>query len=354
MERSELDKLGVRVQEVINKTETLLKGRGISNIEAGKPENLQLSILGMTQQENIRDNYSQVMEELSLNTDAVVTIEKRIVRFNESVQKGPLADKFPKRSNSQELTLYSFPLLDKYQGIAAPVVIFSHGGAVRPDTSLKSSFLTIIKEQFEKTEGPLILAAMDHRGSDSNENMYKYSLEDRTADIEVVVWAVMNDILPEFKKMGVNWNGELVLIGNSMGGHVAVIAAKELKPERLVLPQPAAYSEKAQILPFGNDFHTEIIKENSWKTSQAFDALESYLKEGGRCLIIGAQEDETIPGKITKRYMKEITFAYMDRAVGIDGDKSYQVGYMYIPTSHKNTTKDEISKISTFISTSDI
>jgi len=350
MERPEVDKLTVRTQEVLDRIKTLLKDRGISNIETSPPETFQRPILGMAQTEGARENISVVMKELGLDTESLVTIEKRVVNFSESVADGPLAGRFPDRTESQELVLYSFPPSKEHEGSSAPIVIFSHGGAIRPETSLKSPFLATIRAQAESAGNPFILATMDHRGSESDENKVNYSLEDRVADVEVATQAIIDGVLPDYKKLGINWNGEVILIGNSMGGHVAAVAAGELQPDRLILPQPAAYSEESHTLPFGEDFSTAIRKKSSWKTSPAFDSLETYMRGGGKALIIGAERDEVIPGSVTKRYIKEVTYNYVSRATQATGNETYEVGYMYIPEVHVKTTKDEISRISSFAS----
>jgi hypothetical protein len=351
MERSDVDKLTIRTQEVLDRTKKLLKDRGISNIEVSAPETLQRPVLGMAQTEDARENICMVMEELNLDTESLVTIEKRVVNFSESVTEGPLAENFPDRPEFQKLMLYSFPPSKEHEGSSAPIVLFSHGGAIRPETSLKSPFLAIIKVQAESAGNPLILATMDHRGSDSDDNKGKYSLEDRVADVEVATQAIIDGVLPDYKKQGINWNGEVILIGNSMGGHVATIAAGELQPNRLILPQPAAYSEESHMLPLGEGFSTAIRKKSSWKTSPAFDALETYMRGGGKALIIGAERDEVIPGGVTNRYIKEVTYNYVNRATQATGNETYEVGYMYIPEVHTRTTKDEIGRISSFAST---
>jgi hypothetical protein len=83
--------------------------------------------------------------------------------------------------------------------------------------------------------------------------------------------------------------------------------------------------------------------------SNAFDNLEKFLNNGGDALIIGAERDEVIPGGVTNRYIKEITYEYVKRAVHVGEENPYTVGYTYIPEAHTKTTKDEIESISKFV-----
>ena len=70
------------------------------------------------------------------------------------------------------------------------------------------------------------------------------------------------------------------------------------------------------------------------------------MSKGGDVLIIGAKEDEVIPGGVTRRYIKEVTYSYIQRLAKTGGDSPYHVGYMYIPEAHTRTTKEEIEGIS--------
>lgn len=337
-----------RREEVLGGVNRLLEERGIMNIEVGESKLLKIPILSMAQTEDVRSNNEKVMGNLNIDVDAEVRIEQRKISFNENVEHGPLANQFPDRGEKQELELYTFLPRKEYVEAEAPIVIYSHGGAIRKGANLKSPFLSIIRENAENTGHPLILGAVDHRGSGSHEEKVMFSLEDRVADLEVTLKAMLDKVLPEYKQRGVSWNGQVILIGNSMGGHVATMAAVDMHPDAITLPQPAAYSEEAHPLPFGEKFTEAIRKINSWKTSRAFDALEAYLQKGGKALIIGAEEDEVVPGGLTKRYIKEVTYNYVNRAARTRGDETFEFGYLYIPVNHSKTHPDEIGGITKF------
>jgi hypothetical protein len=323
---------------IIERNISILEKRGISDIRVESGNTIELPILSLSQTEEARQNILEVMNECGINPEKKVKIVQQELSFNDEVH-----------SEKQTTNMYTFLPSREYQKQETPIVIYSHGGAIRPETTLKSSFLPTIKEKSELNRKPLILTAIDHRGSSSDEEKVNYTLDDRVADLEVLLQATVENVLPELKKFGIDWNGEVHIIGNSMGGHVASVCAGEILANRLILPQPAAYSPDAHYAHLGKEFSTEIRKPNSWKMSNAFDNLEKFLNNGGDALIIGAERDEVIPGGVTNRYIKEITYEYVKRAVHVGEENPYTVGYTYIPEAHTKTTKDEIESISKFV-----
>lgn len=294
----------------LNKLKSIFARRGISRINVGKPKSQKVPLLSMAISKEAKLNLRKIITDLKIDKYTEVLLSKRIVKFNEDVGVGPLAKSFPMRQKIQKITIYNYLQERPISTVPVPIVIFSHGGAIRNNTSLKSPFLPIIKQYSEKLGKHLILITFDHRGSNSHKAKQKYSLEDRVADIEIAVYMTLTTLLDEYKKDRILWNGDIIFIGNSMGGHVATIAASEFHPNSLILPQPAAYAEEAQKLPFGYKFTDAITKKNSWKTSLAFDALEEFLENGGKALVIGADEDQKIPIEIIKRYAKELTYSF--------------------------------------------
>lgn len=326
--------------------EKQLQERGISDVIVGEDEDLgSINVLSMAQNPDARQNTAEVMDEIGIEKDISVEIVRNRVFFNENTS-GVLREVFPKRNTEQSIDMYTYMPKESLEGKSAPVVIYSHGGAIRPETSLKSPFLATVKARSELYGQPLILTSVDHRGSSSHEEKTNYCLEDRVADMEVLALATIKNVVPEMKNRGIDWNGEVIVIGNSMGGHVSAVLSNEIQPDKVILPQPAAYSGEAHFSPLGERFSNAIRVKDSWKSSAVFDSLEEYLSKGGDVLVIGAKEDEVIPGGVTRRYIKEVTYAYIRRMVQAVGDSSYNVGYMYIPEAHTRTTKDEIEGIS--------
>ena len=78
--------------------------------------------------------------------------------------------------------------------------------------------------------------------------------------------------------------------------------------------------------------------------------MERYLQQGGRVLILGASNDEVIPEGVTRRYIKEVTYHYVNTAVRTEGVEPFEVGYLYIPEGHTKTTTVEVDRIAFFSS----
>jgi pimeloyl-ACP methyl ester carboxylesterase len=91
----------------------------------------------------------------------------------------------------------------------------------------------------------------------------------------------------------------LTVIGFSMGGHVAALAAQRHGFAALGLVIAAAYSAEAAQLKFGPDFAAAIRKPLSWRDSDAFAAVAAYR---GRLQIISAGADAVVPAEIPQRY----------------------------------------------------
>lgn len=332
--------------EFIINLENKLETRGISDVIIGENENLgSINVLSMAQSPDARQNTEEVMDEIGIEKDVSVEIVRNRVFFNENTS-GVLREVFPNRNPKQWFDMYTYMPKEGLEGKSAPVVIYSHGGAIRPETSLKSPFLATIKARTELYGQPLILTSVDHRGSSSHEEKTNYCLEDRVADMEVLALATIKNVVPQMKEKGIDWNGEVIVIGNSMGGHVSAVLSNEIHPDKVILPQPAAYSKRAHFSPLGPQFSEEIRVEDSWKLSPAFDTLAEYLSKGGDVLIIGAEEDNVIPDKVTQTYMEKVTFYYVDSCVKAGGVNSFYVGYLSIKESHIRTTEGEITGIS--------
>jgi uncharacterized protein len=91
-----------------------------------------------------------------------------------------------------------------------------------------------------------------------------------------------------------------VLIGTSMGGHVAARLSETLRPSHLILFCPAAYGQSTEDIAFGPTFTEAIRQSESYFDSLAYRSLAQY---GGRLTIIIGANDEIIPGEVIDRYM---------------------------------------------------
>jgi uncharacterized protein len=90
-----------------------------------------------------------------------------------------------------------------------------------------------------------------------------------------------------------------VLIGTSMGGHVAARLCEILRPSHLILFCPAAYGRATEDITFGPAFTEAIRQPESYSDSLAYRALAQY--DGRLTILIGAN-DEIIPNGVIDRY----------------------------------------------------
>lgn len=91
-----------------------------------------------------------------------------------------------------------------------------------------------------------------------------------------------------------------VLIGTSMGGHLAVRLSEDLGPSHLILFCPAAYGAATETITFGPAFTDALRRPGSYHNSLAYSAISHYA---GRLTIIIGAEDEIIPGEVIDRYL---------------------------------------------------
>jgi len=107
-----------------------------------------------------------------------------------------------------------------------------------------------------------------------------------------------------------------VLIGTSMGGHVAARLSESLRPSHLILFCPAAYGAATETIAFGPAFSEALRRPRSYVDSRAYSAMSRY--QGRFTIIIGA-EDEIIPGDVIDRYLAAATSARSIRLERIPG-----------------------------------
>lgn len=342
-----------RTTELINRVETNLTERGISNVEVGTASTVERPVLLMMneQAKNVdsrRQDVGEVLETLGLEKNVSVKVQTRRVDFKEDVERGPLAKEFAGRPVDQHLEIYNFMPSGAETPGSVPLVLYSHGGSIREDFNATSPFLASIEAYSQSVGKGMIITAVDHRGSDSQENKGSYSLEDCVADLEVALPVIIREILPEYAVRGVSWNGEVILMGNSMGGQVVALASETIRPTGLILDTPAAYSPEAQVLPFGQDFSREIRRENSWAGSPAFLAFRNYLMLGGNALIVEASDDVIVPPAVTQTYLKAIPENYFRIAREVQNIRQYVLGYMPYSGGHEDIHPDEVKSIVEF------
>ena len=91
----------------------------------------------------------------------------------------------------------------------------------------------------------------------------------------------------------------IILMGASMGGPVAISLAVKRAVGGLLLAVPAAYSEEARSKNFGEAFSQVIRRENGWVGSPDFKELEKYQ---GRTMLAYGTRDTVIPKGVIDAY----------------------------------------------------
>jgi len=95
--------------------------------------------------------------------------------------------------------------------------------------------------------------------------------------------------------------GPLVLVGCSMGAHVAALLSDELPVSALALVAPAAYGADAADEPFGPALRACIRRPGSWRDSPAFAAVRRFE---GDVLLLLPERDAVIPAGVTEGYAR--------------------------------------------------
>lgn len=102
-------------------------------------------------------------------------------------------------------------------------------------------------------------------------------------------------------RAGAGRRGPLVLVGCSMGAHVAVLLSREVDVAALALVAPAAYGPGAEDEPFGAPLRAYIRRPGSWRDSPAFAALEAFA---GDALLLLPTDDDVIPAGVTAAWVR--------------------------------------------------
>lgn len=134
--------------------------------------------------------------------------------------------------------------------------------------------------------------AFDFRGVGESQGTFEDgSLINRLKDAEAA--------FDEFKK----YTKKIVVIGCSMGGHIAARLTVTRDVSGLILLYSAAYSQEAEDKPLNEEFTKILRKEDSWQNSPAFSAVKNYK---GNVLVMYGENDTVIPKEVQNTY-KETT-----------------------------------------------
>lgn len=138
-----------------------------------------------------------------------------------------------------------------------------------------------------------ILATFDYQSNrcKSSQTFNDFTLDDRIRDL-IASLKEIHHAYPD---------NEITLIGISMGGYCATIAAA-CCPEtvdHLLLVTPAAYDLKARYCHFGPEFSSVIRQPISWDNSDAFWYAEQTIQP---VIIIYYENDRVVPINLVGAY----------------------------------------------------
>lgn len=122
-----------------------------------------------------------------------------------------------------------------------------------------------------------------------------------------------------------------VLIGTSMGAHLAAWITPLLRPRALVLFCPAAYPASALESPFDGG----LAKPGRHADSPAYGGLSEW---GGDLLIVAARRDQVVPAETIDGYVASARHARRRRVLWLDGCDHFI--HRWLP--HQGREKDEV------------
>ncbi|MEE1752884.1 alpha/beta hydrolase [Streptomyces sp. SP18CS02] len=103
-----------------------------------------------------------------------------------------------------------------------------------------------------------------------------------------------------------------VVIGTSMGAHLAASTVPELRPSALVLFCPATYPAHAADLPFDGS----LVRPANHPDSPAYAGLRHF---DGDLLIVGGRKDQVCPPAVIEGYLEHARRARTAEVVWLDG-----------------------------------
>jgi uncharacterized protein len=166
-----------------------------------------------------------------------------------------------------------------------PGVLFLHGaGSGSKDRyKLWSTYLA---------EHGFACLRFDFRGCGTSGGIFEQSgLNNRLTDAKnAYTW---------FLQSGFIDSNRICVVGSSMGGHVASRLSAYVPITVLILQSAAAYNSDAESLPLDTSFTACIRNASDWKTSPAFEALNSFK---GNIYTVYGEKDTVIPKSVQKTY----------------------------------------------------
>lgn len=91
----------------------------------------------------------------------------------------------------------------------------------------------------------------------------------------------------------------IIVMGASMGGYVAIKLTELCNVAGLILIGSAAYAREAENTPFNHEFTSILHTWGSWTNSHSYELVQNYTEP---ILLVYGAEDKIIPSDIQEKY----------------------------------------------------
>lgn len=167
-----------------------------------------------------------------------------------------------------------------------PGILFLHGA----NSSLATFDLIIddLKRDF-------VCLAFDRLGNDKSEGKFEdFTLEDQLRQAKFMLKYLLGQEKINQQK--------IIVVGGSMGAHIASRLTTQGEITHLILRAPASYSKEYEKVKMVESWlpWDRKNKKWAWEPSFAFEAISQFK---GALLIVRSEKDEIIPDRIISRYL---------------------------------------------------
>lgn len=197
----------------------------------------------------------ELLEELGLDEDTKLDTRRHKITFHEERIKDPKKGAI---DYEEEMEIYIAVVgegREKGESLeGVPIMLFLHGGTIKgPEQGGPvggSGYLPVVAGFLEKQGGSAIIVAPNHRGSQDHLTKVDYCLDDRVTDGAVSLQYLIEQVLPNMEE--VEWDGRVVIFGDSLGGAIAPLIANVVPGSELILVEPAAFDTQVYRVPYTN------------------------------------------------------------------------------------------------------
>lgn len=169
-------------------------------------------------------------------------------------------------------------------------ILFIHGAKANLDSF--DLLINVLKNKY-------VCLAFDHLGCGKSEGLFEdYSLESR---LNQALFAL--NYLKKIKNVD---SKKIIVIGASMGAHVASRLSEKETISTLILRVPACYKKDYERKKMIRGWLPWDRKRKYWPWRPSL-ALEAISKFRGRLLVVKSEKDDIIPDKIINSYLKMAT-----------------------------------------------